>query len=215
MLFPVSQIIELICLVIAFRYLGAVESRFWKSFRWFLLITVLFEITGFTLSYLHINNHGVYNLYLPIETLFKYYVLYRLCRDYFKVQYWIMGFLAVFGILYLYQSIDSGFSQYSYIANSVMSVSMIIICCFYFYYFLKKEEYVNIYQHAPFWIITSLFFFYLGSTACNLFFTYLASIYVKQHIPIRFITFSLLNFIMYSCWSYSFICKYRQAKSLS
>jgi hypothetical protein len=215
MLFPFSQVFEIICLIIAFRYLGKVNNSFWGSFRWFLLFTVIVEITGYTMREKGINNHGLYNLYMPVESIFKYYVLYRLCRNYFRVEYWIIPFAVIFGILYLYESIDSGFSRYSYITNSVMSVSIVITCCLYFYYFLKKEEYVNVYLHAPFWIITSLFFFYLGSTACNIFFYYLSNIYATQHIPVRFIIFALLNFIMYGCWSYSFVCKYRQTISSS
>lgn len=202
-------------MIIAFVYLGRVQSAFWRSFRWFMLVTVAVEITGHTLRYRGINNHGLYNLYMPVETFYKYYLLYRLCRDYFKVAYWILPFAGIFTILYLYESIDSKFSSYSYIANSVMSISIVIITCLYYYYFLKKEEYVDIYKHAPFWIITALFFFNLGSTACNVFWSYLSNIYATQHIPVRFIIFSLLNFIMYGCWSYSFICKYRQTISSS
>ena len=152
---------------------------------------------------------------MPIEVLFKYFVLYRLCRDYFRVEYIVVPFLLAFTGLWVYESTDSHFEKYSVMANSVASVGILIISCLYFYHFLKKEEYVNIYEHAPFWIITALFFFYLGGTACNLFFNYLASIYIKQHIPVRYITFTLLNFIMYGCWSYSFLCKYRQAISSS
>jgi len=215
MLFPFSQVFEIICLIIAIRFLQPVKSPFWRSFRWFMLITVLVEVTGHILRYYDINNHGIYNLYMPVEALYKYYVLYWLCRDYFKVEYWLIPFAGIFFILYLYESIDKNFSQYSYITNSVMSVSMVIVCCLYYYYFLKKEEYVNIYEHAPFWIITALFFFYLGSTACNVFWYYLTTIYKTQHIPVRFIIFALLNFIMYGCWSYSFICKYRQTISSS
>jgi len=215
MLFPFSQVFEIICLIIALRYLGRFGNTFWGSFRWFMLITVILEVTGHILRSRGINNHGLYNLYMPVETLFYYYVLYRLCRDYFKVAYWLIPFTGIFCILYLYESISTGFSRYSYITNSVMSVSVVIICCLYYYYFLKKEEYVNIYEHAPFWIITALFFFYLGSTACNVFWSYLSNIYATQQIPVRFIIFALLNFIMYGCWSYSFICKYRQTISSS
>jgi hypothetical protein len=215
MLLPFSQVFETICLIIAFRYLSVVESSFWRSFRWFMLITVIVEITGHVLRSYDIKNHGLYNMYLPVEASFKYYVLYRLCRNYFKVGYWIIPFAGIFCILYLSEGFMNGFNRYAYITNSVMSVSIVITCCLYYYYFLKKEEYVNIYTHAPFWIITALFFFYLGSTACNVFWSYLSNIYATQHIPVRFIIFSLLNFIMYGCWSYSFICKYRQTISSS
>lgn len=215
MLFPFSQVFECTCLAFAFSYLPGKKAGYWRYFKWFLLVTVLTEMAGFTLLSFSQPNHWLYNIYIPIEILFKSYLLYKLCSPYFRVTRWLVPGLALFGVVYLYESFNSSFSAYSFMSNSLASMGIIIICCLYFYYFLKKEEYVNIYTHAPFWIITGLFFFYFGSTACNLFFNYLASIYVKQHIPVRYITFSVLNFILYGCWSYSFVCKYRHPISSS
>jgi hypothetical protein len=65
-------------------------------------------------------------------------------------------------------------------------------------------------QHPPFWIVTGLFFFNFGSIACNLFFDYLMVKIPKEYIPINYIIFTVLNFILYGCWSYAFICRYRQ-----
>ncbi|NCI47820.1 hypothetical protein GWC94_14280 [Sediminibacterium sp. WSJ-3] len=178
-----------------------------------MLFTVMVEIAGHAMLSMNVPNHWLYNLYLPVEMLFKYYLLYKICNGYFPVKYLAVSFLALFGLLYAYEGIASGFNEYSVWSNSAASVGILTICCFYFYYFLKKEEYVDIYQHAPFWIVTALFFFYLGGTACNVFFKYLANIYEKQHIPVRYIIYTLLNFIFYGCWSYSFVCRYRQTTS--
>lgn len=214
MLFPYSLLFEIVCLFLAFRYLDKKNGN-WGYFRWFMLLTVIVETTGFILLTLRHPNHWLYNIYLPLEMGFKFYILYILCYRYFRVELLLAPFLLLFAGFYLYESIGSGFSKYSFMSNSIGSIGIIIICCSYFYHFLKKEDYVNIYVHAPFWIITGLFFFYFGTTACNIFFNYLASIYVKQHLPIRYIVFTMLNFILYGCWSYSFICKYRQPISSS
>lgn len=215
MLIPLTQTAEVVCLFFAFRYLKKSKGSFWGSLRWFMLFTVLVEIAGHTLLTMNIPNHWLYNLYLPVEMLFKYYLLYRICDAYFQVKYLALPFILLFGILYIYESVLSGFKEYSVWSNSVASVGILAMCCSYFYYFLKKEEYVDIYQHAPFWLVTALFFFYLGGTACNIFFKYLADIYAKQHIPIRYIIYTLLNFIFYGCWSYSFVCRYREKTSSS
>lgn len=215
MLFPFTQIAEIICLVIAFRFLTGEKGSFWNTFRWFMLVTVLVEIAGHTMLTMNIPNHWLYNLYLPVEMVFKYFILFRICERYFRVSYLVIPFMVLFWALYLYDSISAGFTEYGVRSNSVASVGILAICCSYFYYFLKKEEYVDIYQHAPFWIVTALFFFYLGGLACNVFFKYLASIYARHHIPIRYIIYTLLNFIFYGCWSYSFICRYRKTTSSS
>lgn len=214
MLFPFSILFEIACLFLAWRYLDKKKGN-WGYFRWFMLLTVIVEIIGFTLLTLKHPNHWLYNIYLPLEMGFKFYILYKLCYRYFRVEFLLATSLLFFAGFYFYESFSSGFSKYSFMSNSIGSIGIIIICCSYFYHFLKKDDYVNIYAHAPFWIITGLFFFYFGTTACNIFFNYLASIYVKQHIPIRYIVFTMLNFILYGCWSYSFICKYRQPISSS
>ena len=209
--FPFSEVIESICMLLSFVYLSNGKVGYWSYFRWFMLFTVALELTGFTLYFVyHLNNHWLYNINLPIEFAFVSGVLYKICSPYFKVLVWLVPGFLLFTGFYLYESINSHFTLYSVISNNIASVIIIIISCFYFYHFLKKEEYVNIYQHPPFWIITGLFFFYFGSTACNVFYNYLASINLKQQIPVRFITFAILNFILYSCWIRAFLCKYRQ-----
>ncbi|MBV9986967.1 MAG: hypothetical protein JO301_04775 [Chitinophagaceae bacterium] len=214
MLLPLGLVAEIVCMLFAFRFLAG-EENYWGSFRWFMVFTVVVETIGYVLLMQGKVNHGLYNLYLPVEMFFKYYILYRLCRSYFRVTYWIIPFLVLFVALYIFEGITNHFDRYSVQSNSVAALGILIICVSYFYHFLKKDEYVNIYEHAPFWIITALFFFYLGGTACNLFFDYLADIYRKQHIPVRFIIFTILNFMLYGCWSYSFVCRYRRKISSS
>lgn len=180
-------------------------------FRWFMIVTVLAECTGFTLrTVYHQPNHWVYNIFLFVEIFFTGWILYKCCKDYFPVLKVIIPCLTVSLCLYVYESIRSGFTAYSTLSNDVLTVMTILVCCLYYYYFLKKEEFVNIYQHYPFWVVTGLFFFYLGTSACNIFFDYLAIINSTQNKPIRYLTFVVLNFILYSCWSYSFLCRYRQ-----
>lgn len=211
LLFPFSEIMEVICLASSFFYLSNGKVGYWGYFRWFMLFTLLLEFTGYILYFIyHLNNHWLYNINLPVEIIFISAVLYKICSPYFKVQYWLLPGLSLFASFYFYESMHSHFLSYSIISNNIASVMIIIICCLYFYFFLKKEEYVDIYKHPPFWIIAGLFFFYFGSTACNIFYTYLASINLKQQIPVRFIIFALLNFILYSCWMRAFLCKYRQ-----
>jgi hypothetical protein len=209
---PIGQSVEILCFLLAIRCFYRGERSYWKWFIWFMLITVIVEILGYTLP---IDNYWMYNLYLLVEIVFKFYVLYRICKPYFSVQYLALACLLVFVAFYLYESINSGFLQYSVQSNAIASIQILIICCCYYYYFLKKEEYVDIYKHAPFWVVTGLFFFYLGSSAANPFFNYLATINQKQGIPVRYIIMTVLSVILYGCWSYAFLCRYRKTTSSS
>jgi hypothetical protein len=201
---------EIICLLVSLFYLYKKES-YWKNFIWFLLLTVAVEISGYFIYFIfHHSNHWMFNIYLLIETLFVSWILYKLCKDYFNCKPWILTGLIIFIIAYLYESIKSNFLEYSFNSNTIISTFIICICCMYYYYLLKNIEYVNLIKHAPFWIIAGIFFFYFGRIASNFFFDYLVSLNKDSIKPVRYIIFIVLNFILYSCWSYAFICKYKQ-----
>jgi hypothetical protein len=55
--------------------------------------------------------------------------------------------------------------------------------------------------------VTGIFFFYFGTTSCNVFFHHLAP---DASDTIKNLTGHIYNafiFVLYGCWSYSFICK--------
>jgi hypothetical protein len=58
--------------------------------------------------------------------------------------------------------------------------------------------------------------FYFGSTAINIFFDYLVHDKISVFsYSIRYVTFAILNVLLYSCWSYAFICRFLQRKYYS
>jgi len=216
--FPYFILLEIICFIISIFSIANKKSGWWKYFVWFLAFTILVEVAGYgivKLSFQKESNHWLYNLSLPVEFLFISWALYKICIPTFNCKPVIISGLAIFVIIYIIESISSGFLEYSFRANSFASAWITIICCLYFYYLLKQDDYIVISAHAPFWIITGCFFFYFGTTSCNFFYDYLKVINTNQNIPVRYIIFNVLNFILYSCWSYAFICKYRQTISSS
>jgi len=211
--FPFVILFEAACLVFSILFLANKKVGWWRAFIAFLLLTVCVETAAYAivvLSHRTKSNHWLHNLFLPVETVFTGWILYKISITYFNSKPWTLTGLAVFFFLYFYESIRSGFTEYSILANSMASVWIIIMCCLYYYYLLKQDEYITITKHAAFWIVAGCFFFYFGTTACNLFYIYLESINIKQKIPIRFFIFAALNFIFYASWSYAFLCKYRQ-----
>jgi hypothetical protein len=211
--FPFAILFEAICLALSIFLLSGKKAGWWRNFIWFLLLTVLVETSAYSivvLSHMKSSNHWLHNLFLPIEVSFIGWVLNKISSSYFNSKLWLMAGLAIFILAYFYESIKSGFLEYSSIANSIASVWIILICCLYYYYLLKEEEYINITTHPSFWIVSGCFLFYFGTTACNLFYFYLESINVQQRSPVRFYIFEAFNFIMYGSWSYAFLCKYRQ-----
>ncbi|RYY59504.1 MAG: hypothetical protein EOO05_13055 [Chitinophagaceae bacterium] len=209
--------IELICLVICTASLWS-SRQWWRLFIWFMLLTVLTEVTGF-LYYFHINpghsNEWVYNTYLPLEMAFKALVLARIMGHYGIKRYWFAGAYILLFAFWLYEGYSNGFVRYNAMSNLSGSILIVICCCLFYYRLLRAREYVDLPRYPPFWIISGLFIFYFGSTGLNAFVVQLQRIYASTGIPIRFIIMVVLNFILYACWSYAFLCIKRNRISLS
>jgi hypothetical protein len=209
--FTLTIWIELACLLICVAALSA-DRQWWRAFIWFMLLTVLTEAWGFLL-YFHIypgkSNEWVYNCYLPLEMAFKCVVLAKIMKIYGIKSGWFTAGYAVFFLIWIYESFQSGFMRYSGMANMSGSIMIIICCCLFYYQLLRATEYVDLPHYPPFWIVSGLFIFYFGSTGLNSFIVQLQRIYASTGIPIRFIIMVVLNFILYTCWSYAFLCHKR------
>ena len=204
--------IELICLIISFFCITNKKAGWYRYFITFLFLTVITENTGyFSYFYFHIkNNHWVYNCFLPIQSFFIGWVLFKECQSYFNSKPIIFTGLAVFTILYLVESFKSRFIEFSSLANIEFSICAIVICFIYYYRLLIDDKNVDISTHAPFWLITGIFFYYFVSTSANLFFQYLIEINKVKLVPIRYSIFLFLNLTLYGTWAYSFICIHKK-----
>jgi len=209
--FPFVILIEISCLIFGILSLHKGSGK-WTYFKWILFLTVLKESFAYSMiAFLHFkSNHWFHNIFLPVDFIIINCILYYSCKKYFNCKALIIGGSVVFLIFYFYESFSNGFLEYSVITSDVSSVYFVFICCLYYYYLLKQDTYINLLKDPVFWIITGLFFFYFGRTACNLFFTYLVAINKDSIKPARYIIFIFLNLILYCFWSNAFLCRYRQ-----
>lgn len=204
-----------VCFIVSITCLSKNDS-WWKWFVPFLAFTSLVEGTGYFLYFIqHKQNHWLFNVFLPIEISFIFYILYKICSQLKDLKTFFSFVTIIFLSIYLIESIDSDWLEYSKFANIFASCMIIIICFFFYFLLMKQTDVVDIWHHSPFWIISGLFIFYLGSIGCNLFGTQLSHIYFITQVPIRYIIMIILNFIFYTCWSYAFVCKYRYKISSS
>lgn len=201
-------IIEFICFSLAFLFLRKVND-WWRIFMPYLCLVLFTETVGL-FHPKNGNNYWIYNLYLAVYFLISFLILSRICDSLFRIKpYFLIG-LSIVGITYFIESILSNFKGLSIRSYSLANAFIVIICCSYYYHLLKQEGFIEIKKHAPFWIVTGLLFFCFGSTVSYLFFDTLAQINIKYGLPVRQVIFIVLNFILYSCWSYAFLCRYRQ-----
>jgi hypothetical protein len=216
-LFSITPVITLLCFLVSLFCLRPGKAGWWRLFVYFMALTAAVEVTGYVLYVVvkQQDNQWLFNLYLPLEISFFFYVLYRLCRNYFRPFIWLMGAWIIFMIIYLVESIGGAFEKYSFYANLFASVFIVAMAFIFYYSLMKQESHVELVKFPAFWIISGLFIFYLGNIGCTIFSKQLIAIYKKSGLPLRYIIFLMINFILYAFWSYAFLCRYQQKISSS
>jgi hypothetical protein len=214
MLFTIVSVITTICFLLSLFF---IKNDSWgKYFIPFMALTAAVEWTGYILFFrFGYENYWLYNAYLLVEICFLFSLLNSFTRVYTRSTRWFIAAWLIFIALYLWESSHSRFREYSGYANLYASVCIIIACFFFYYFLMKQPDYINIMRYGAFWVISGLFFFYLGSVACNVFKSQLTQVYEKTGLPIRYIIMLVLNIFLYSCWSYAFLCRYQQKISSS
>jgi hypothetical protein len=205
--------VELICLVIALFCLNKKAGKTWLSMIPFLLIICLIEIAGKYLKVLYtqgrihsLENSWLYNLLLVFQSLFISQHFKYLIGNYVNSKPLIYSGLALITLLYIYELYDHGFYKYHNLTYIVLSILFISYSLYYYYNLLKADSYVNLKYSPGFWWVTGLLFFWFGTIICSLFYYKLKDITISPKVYLTSYIYMALNIILYSCWSYSFIC---------
>lgn len=211
-----NTVSEFFCLAISVFCLYREKDKVWRSFILFLLCTCLTEIAGvYIRKELHQPNFWVYNIYLVIECAVTNYFLYHLIKTNYNLRKLLTGWFVIFLLFYFIELYVTRFNAYVSASTTFMSVELILAGIYYYYRLLKEEKYRNLSIDASFWWVNGAICFYFAGIACNIFFSYLVQDKSSLTKSASYIIFSIQNVILYSCWSYSFICRYLQRTSFS
>ncbi|MDN3582456.1 hypothetical protein [Mucilaginibacter flavus] len=208
---------ELICFLAALIFLIKDKDPAWKLFIPYLLLTCITEFTGVYMNRIaHIYNYPLYNAFLLFECGINSYIFYNLYKPYKKTGKWLIVWYCAFIVMFIAELFSTHFTTFVSTTATIMSVVFVFASLYFYYLKLMDENFEPLMFSAPFWWISGVLFFYFGSTACNVFFDYLAksAIIIHGH-SIRYYIFNLLNVILYSFWSYAFLCRYLQRRSFS
>lgn len=210
-----NTVSEFFCLAISMLFLYREKDKVWKNFILFLLLTCLVEIIGLHMRIRHQPNFMVYNVFLVIECTVMNYFIYHLVEGNHKLKKLLTGWLIIFLLFYFIELYVKHFNAYVSAATTLMSVELILASIYYYYRLLKEEKFRQLSKDASFWWVNGTICFYFAGMACNIFFKYLLQEKAAVTSSANYILFSILNVILYSCWSYSFICRYLQRTSSS
>ncbi len=207
----------MICLLIGAFCLSQDKTPVWRFTIVYLLITCATELTGVYIRQMtHLPNAPLYNAYLLIECGFISYFFYHQYLQYTDKGKILIGWLCLFLVMYIYEGLPNHFAKFVNVTASIESVVFVLASLYFYYLILRDDKYVVLNTYAPFWWVNGTLIFYFGSTATNIFFDFLANDRIS-HFPasIRYITYSILNVLLYSCWSYAFICRFLQRRYYS
>ncbi|OOQ59966.1 hypothetical protein [Mucilaginibacter pedocola] len=206
---------ELICFLAALIFLYRDKSAAWRLFILYMLIVVSTETTAILTRRIIPNQH-LYNAFLLAECGFVSYFLYNMFRPFGYTKKWLFAWWGIFAVVYLgelYYFRGGEYPHFVAFTVNIMSVAFVLGCLWFYYVKLVDEQYEPLMTSAQFWWVSGALFFYFGSTACNVFFDYLAEYdHASYYSSTRYVIYNILNIILYSLWTYSIVCRYRQRK---
>ncbi|MGC4058475.1 MAG: hypothetical protein QM743_10225 [Chitinophagaceae bacterium] len=209
-------IVECIAFLAAVLF-GRYGGRYFLLFIPFLLYTCINEYIGCYYKYvLHERNCFLYNIYTPVEFVF-YSLLIRHAlnsrlRKKLTLSFVVAGLgFSLYNMLFI-QGLNQGLNTYT---NVTLSLLLIFASLLYLYDLLIISERIQTPVREPmFWIVAGLLFFNFGWLAINaLYRCAIAFHFTLFGKEIYSQIMKLLNLLMYSCFTISFVLCYRNRKS--
>lgn len=206
-MFPFAQIAETLCLLCGTLLVGKEIEKHWHWFIIYMLLVSIGDWLGWWMSGVGLQNQLLYNIITVLEAVFMAYFFSSIFPSKKTGRYMAFIGFACFSLLFVSELINNGIHKYASDSQIFLCVWLILVALGYFYFLMKDDNYVPLHTHPEFWFVTGVLLFYMGSIGTNLFFTYFYQINI---VNFRTIIFTFLNIILYGCWSYAFICKYRK-----
>jgi len=202
---------ETICLISAVALVWKDKHAFWKVVTCYIAIALVTEQYAAYLSSKHIHNLWLFNIFLFFEIGTILFGLYHCIKTYIDPKpIFSIGF-GIIGLSYFIFLITQPFTEANNLTIVVMSVIYALYCLYYYYLLLKDDQFIEIKSNPEFWWVTGVLFYYFGSTIANIF-DGLFNVKVFGYANLRYCIYILLNYILYSLWIYSFICRMKQRK---
>ena len=209
-------IVEIICFVISAVCLYRDKKLAWRGMALFMLLTCIIEIFGREKRHSLHGNNWIYNIFLIIEAIFTNAMYGYLIFEYTRNKSWLWIGCVILTISYIYETNTHihGIFDFNNITATIMSVSFIGYSFYYYFLLITDEAFLKLRTHPAFWWVGGTLLFCYGSTVSDLFFSVAKTkntfFYTNRHS-----IYICLNIILYSFWSYSFICRYHQRKLIA
>lgn len=177
------------------------ELRVLKWFPFFLLFQFLYQLLASLYSFVfteHASNHFIFNITLPINLVYFGMLYYSIVQNSLKrkaILACTVLNLIFFVVNLVYIQQVTFLMTYS---RTAMSVSLVMYSLLYFHEIVTDErvENINPVRNVSFWIVTSIFFFYLSSTLAIIFWNY----FVINDQYVGSVMMRVFAFLLYSMY---------------
>lgn len=197
--------IELGCLLSAIYFLRGYEKKKSLVTIAYLMIVCLTEITALYFKLTKQPNSRLYNIFIIFEATYISYGLYVALKFFTKkAGLFCIGALVIFGLSYIVESMNTHLVKFNSKTILITSIVFSLISFFYFYLLIKYKKPINLKLNSAFWWVAGVYVYYFGGTIYNLFLQNL----IKSNLTLTCVMI-FLNLLLYSIWTYSFICSSR------
>lgn len=206
--FPYYLLAEWFCLAVAFLYLDHPSKTFWGIIKVYLVVTVAVESCCYYLAWIAsgVNNQWIYNLFIPVEYTFTFWIISRIISYKTAYQAAVLGVCLFYGMYLTEWSLNGTLALYLDKTSLLGSVIVILLSLLYFYRLFQDHEYTDLLKEPGFWFISGCFLFYTTNVSVDTYFDQLVRIRIRNSISLRYLIVNVLNIILYSSWMKAIIC---------
>jgi hypothetical protein len=197
----IPSLISLTIIIIVYKKL---QPRWLRLFLFILLFTFITDTIANSYSqYFKKSNHFIINISMPFTIGFYFFIFYKIFESK-KIKKIVFTSFIIYLLLFVCDiTFINGlfyFNIYSYCLGSIL----IVFCCLlYFMRLFTSDMLINYFKIPMFWIATGLLFYYSGNVV-----QYSLMWYIIDH-ELDFIYYPLmvlLNIVLYTAFSISFLC---------
>ncbi|GAB4093544.1 hypothetical protein [Flaviaesturariibacter terrae] len=187
----------------------------WRPFLLYLALVLLIEAGGGWMKARwgaahHLNNYPFYNGLIAVQAFFFYWLFNRVFAHQKNARMVSSIFLGGFALFFGSEALTHPFFTY-YLFSRILLAAILLFASCYFFLDLLRNNITDSPLRVPFfWIVTGLFFFYLGTIPFLAFRSQIAA-YRSAH-PDSNIGYIVVgaSVVLYTCWIIAFLCKRKE-----
>ena len=204
----ISPIIESICFLASLSlYFQASMPKYLKTFPFFLLITIIIEITVALFMKKNVDVILMYNIFTTFEFVFYLYLIRGIIFS-VKAKKIIWWLIAIYPVLVLINAAFFQVKTFHTVTYSLGCLLIVAVCIYYFFEIFQSAHSVKLVKEPAFWICSALLFFYTCTFPLIGLWNHLHGL---PHIILGNLNviLQLLNVLLYSLFSIAFLCRIR------